>query len=67
MATPAQAAARTITNFTPRSAVVGLTSATKTYAVSTSGCSWVGWTAKESDYSFYVHDRSAGDLHPLAE
>jgi hypothetical protein len=51
VATPAQAAGCTITNFSPRSVVVGLTPITKTFNVSTSGCSRTGWTV-EYDWTF---------------
>ncbi|WP_448610059.1 hypothetical protein [Geodermatophilus sp. URMC 60] len=57
-ATPAQAATCTITNVSPRSVVVGLTPVTKTFAVSTSGCTRTGWDVMESDFSFYVYDRA---------
>jgi hypothetical protein len=58
VATPAQAAGCSITNFSPRSVVVGLTPVTKSFAVSTSGCTRTGWNAMESDFSFYVYDRA---------
>jgi hypothetical protein len=57
-ATPAQAATCTITNFSPRSVVVGLTPVTATFNVSTSGCTRSGWDVLESEYSFYAYDRA---------
>ena len=58
VATRAQAAGCTITNFSPRSVVVGLTPITATFKVSTSGCTRSGWDVLESEYSFYVYDRA---------
>jgi hypothetical protein len=57
VATPAQAAACTITNFSPRSVVVGLTPITRTFQVSTAGCSLMGWDISESDYGMFVWNR----------
>ena len=46
----------TITNFSPRSVVVGLTPIVKTFRVSTSGCSQAGWNIWADD--FIVFDGS---------
>ncbi|MGY1640066.1 hypothetical protein ACI782_02900 [Geodermatophilus sp. SYSU D00703] len=63
VATPAQADVRcTITNFSPRSVVVGLSPVTRTFGVSTSGCSTVrSWTVDESGYLFYTYKSSTQD------
>lgn len=55
-ATPAQAATCTITNFSPRSVVVGLTPVTATFNVATSGCTRDSWTVEESEWDFYAYD-----------
>ncbi|MET0765378.1 MAG: hypothetical protein ABWY29_10960 [Blastococcus sp.] len=46
----------TISNFSPRSVVVGLTPIVKTFKVSTTGCSLQGWIARTSDYTFLAFD-----------
>jgi hypothetical protein len=48
----------TITDFSPRSVTVGLTPITATFKVSTSGCTRTGWDVSESEYMFFVWDRS---------
>jgi hypothetical protein len=59
VAAPAQADAPcTITNFSPRSVVVGLTPITATFKVSTTGCARKGWDLQEAGYDFYVYDGS---------
>jgi len=45
----------TITNFSPRSVVVGLTPIVKTFKVSTTGCSLNYWRAETSGWAFYVY------------
>jgi hypothetical protein len=54
VATPAQAAACTITDFSPRSVVVGLTPITRTFGVATTGCTRMGWDITESEYGMFV-------------
>jgi hypothetical protein len=44
----------TITNFSPRSVVVGLTPIVKTFRVSTTGCSLEYWAAETSRAGFHV-------------
>ena len=59
VAPAAQADARcTITNFSPRSVVVGLTPIVKTFKVSTTGCSLRSWTLQTSGFDFYVYPGS---------
>lgn len=48
----------TITNFSPRTVVVGLTPVVKTFGVSTTGCDRQGWSVLGGDYDFYVYDDS---------
>src|SRR3954468_19620563 len=55
---PAQAAACTITGFSPRSVTVGLTPVTKTFGVSVSGCSLDDWWIQGADYYMYVYDNA---------
>src|SRR3712207_5394674 len=47
----------TITDFSPRTAVVGLTAVTKTFSVSTSYCTRVDWNIIADD--FYAFDGSS--------
>ena len=42
----------TITGFSPRSVIVGLTPVTKTFSVSTSGCTVESWDVVDADYDF---------------
>src|ERR671933_263807 len=59
VAAPAQAATGcTITNFAPRSVVVGLTPITAKFGVSTSGCSLLGWDVDEANYEFVASNYS---------
>ncbi|MGY1595218.1 hypothetical protein ACI79D_24865 [Geodermatophilus sp. SYSU D00708] len=55
VATPAQAAGCTITNFSPRSVVVGLSPVTRTFGVSTTGCTVASWSVEEADWAFYTY------------
>ena len=48
----------TITNFSPRSVVVGLTPIVKTFKVSTTGCSLRSWNVRTSGFDFYVYTAS---------
>jgi hypothetical protein len=60
VAPAAQADARcTITNFSPRSVVVGLTPIVKTFKVSTAGCSVQIWSAETSGPGFFVYSESS--------
>jgi hypothetical protein len=45
----------TIANFSPRSAVVGLTPIVKTFSVDTSDCPVDSWTVSTSGYDFFVY------------
>jgi hypothetical protein len=56
VAAPAQAAACSITNFSPRSVTVGLSPVTRTFGVSTTGCSLMGWDIDEGQYGMFVWD-----------
>jgi hypothetical protein len=59
VAAPAQAApACTITNFSPRTVVVGASPVTKTFGVSTTGCTRTSWSVMESEFDFYVSKSS---------
>ena len=56
---PAQAAtACTITNFSPRTVVVGARPVVKTFGVSTSGCTRTSWSVLESEYEFFTSNYS---------
>lgn len=56
-AAPAHAVERcTITNFSPRSVVVGLSPIVRTFGVSTTGCTKEGWEAHAADYSWAAFD-----------
>lgn len=52
----------TITNFSPRSVVVGLTPIVKTFKVSTTGCSLNYWRAETSGWGFYVYPASPQEV-----
>jgi hypothetical protein len=61
-ASPASADAPcTITNFSPRSVVVGLSPVTTTFKVSTTGCTPTYWNAQDSDWNFYASTYSPQD------
>lgn len=69
----------TITNFSPRSVVVGLTPVTARFGVSTSGCDLEGWDLSIGPWDYYVYDSApqetfapydnsdAGAKHVIAE
>jgi hypothetical protein len=57
VAAPAQADVPcTITNFSPREAVVGLTPVTRTFSISTTGCTGTGWDLMDVDLDFYADE-----------
>jgi hypothetical protein len=60
-ATPAQAATCTITNFSPRSVVVGLSPVPTTFRLSTSGCTPEFWYLNSADYMFIASNSSPQD------
>jgi hypothetical protein len=54
---PAHAVERcNITNFSPRSVVVGLSPVVRTFGVSTTGCTKEGWDAHAADYTWAASD-----------
>jgi hypothetical protein len=62
VAAPAASASCTVTNFSPRTVVMGLSPMVKTFGVSTSGCAVQGWSLDIANTFIYVYDASPQEV-----
>jgi len=46
----------TVTNFSPRTVIVGLSPITRTFGASSSGCSQTGWSIENDDLLYFVYE-----------